>query len=94
VLYSGRLVDKSQLRAAVAVTISVSVILRLFVYAFSGLFFQPGLLPLAALLSVFMVAGLAIGTRLHTRISRENLLRLISILLVINGFGLLIRAFW
>ena len=45
-----------------------------------------------ALLLPFALAGLAIGNRFHGRLSRDALLRTISVLLVLIGASQLVRA--
>ncbi len=40
----------------------------------------------------FALAGLWVGNRIHGRISRTALLRVVSVLLVVNGLTLLVRA--
>ena len=40
----------------------------------------------------FALAGLWFGNRIHLRVSRERLLRLVSALLLLIGVSLLVRA--
>jgi uncharacterized protein len=90
-VYMGRIPNVSQLRATTAVTIGFAVSFRLLTYLFSGLLVQSGLLSLALVLAPCALAGLVIGSRLHTRLHRDTVLRLVSIVLILNGVSLLWR---
>ncbi len=92
VFLTGRIFDKSQLRSTIAVLVSISALLRITAFVVSGLLLQQGLLPLAAILAVPVLAGLWLGGKLHDRLPREGILRLISVLLVVNGVSLVLRA--
>jgi uncharacterized protein len=90
-VYMGRIPDTAQLRASTAVTIGFAVTFRMLTYVFSGLLKQPGLLALAALLVPCAALGMFLGARLHQRLARDGILRLISLVLILNGLGLLWR---
>ncbi len=90
-VYMGRIPNTAQLRATTAVTIGFAVSFRILTYLFSGLLLQPGLLSLAAVLAPCALAGLVIGSQLHARLQRDTVLRLISIVLILNGVSLLWR---
>ncbi len=93
VFYSGRIADKGVLRATIASTISVSVLLRLGGFVMTGLLLQPRLLMLVALTAPAVMLGLFVGGRLHERLPRDRILQLISVMLLVNGVSLLVRAF-
>jgi uncharacterized protein len=93
VFYSGRIADKGVLRATIASTISVSVLLRLGGFVVTGLLWQPRLLMLVALTAPAVMLGLFLGGRLHERLPRNRILQLISVMLLVNGMSLLVRAF-
>jgi uncharacterized protein len=93
IFLSGRIFDKGVLRATIATVIIVSVALRFGGFWVTGLFMQPRLLMLAALCVPAVMLGLFIGGKLHDRLPRERLLQLISVMLLINGVSLLVRAF-
>ncbi len=92
VYLSARIDDKSQLRATSSVLIACSVLIRIVVFAATGLFLQRGLLVLAALMIPVMFAGYALGSRLHDALSHSGVTRLIAALLVANGVLLVVRA--
>jgi uncharacterized membrane protein YfcA len=88
---SRRIEDKSVLRATVATMVIFSVGSRLIAYALAGLVMWDELKVALALLP-FVFAGLWAGGRVHLRISREQLARVISVLLIATGISLLVRA--
>jgi uncharacterized membrane protein YfcA len=91
VFLSARIEDKGMLRATAALMVTLSVWLRMALFAATGVLHGPLLLLAAALLPV-MALGLHLGHRLHQRLSRAGVLRLIAALLVINGVTLLARV--
>jgi hypothetical protein len=62
---SGRLQDKSELRATVSTLISISAFIRAIVYAFSGLLLHLPVFVGTLALSPFSWAGLSIGRKIH-----------------------------
>jgi uncharacterized protein len=92
VYLSARIHDKSALRATSSVVIAIAVVLRVILFIGAGLLLQPRLLALAAMLVPLMFAGYWMGNRLHHALSGQGVLRLIAILLIINGIILIARA--
>lgn len=86
-----RLTDKGALRATLSNIVLLSVTIRALVFTASGLMLADRLVGFA-LLVPFALAGLWVGNRIHGRISRPMLLRVVSVLLVVNGLTLLARA--
>jgi uncharacterized protein len=86
-----RLTDKGALRATLSNMVLLSVSIRAGVFAVSGLMLTDRLIGFA-LLVPFALAGLWLGNRIHGRISRQTLLRVVSALLLVNGLSLLARA--
>jgi uncharacterized membrane protein YfcA len=66
--------------------------LRLAVYLISGLLLQSDVWWAFLLLLPAMPVGLAIGHRLHAKLTREQVGRFISVLLVASGVSLLLKA--
>ncbi len=87
-----RLSDKSVLRASLGVLILGTALVRVLLFTGSGLYRQPGLLPLAFMLLPFAVAGYLLGSRLHLRLSPQRVVKLVWWLLVGGGVSLLLRA--
>lgn len=89
---SRRIADKSVLRASVARLILITGLVRLALFALTGLLTQD-YLPLAAvLLAPFAAFGLLLGNRLHHRLSAQRILLLVYVLIIVNGAALVVRA--
>ena len=88
---SGRISDKSVLRATLATMLFISVSSRILMLGVAGLLSaRVGLTALV--LAPFAFGGLVLGTRLHLRLSREQFARVVAVLVVIAGLSLLVRA--
>jgi len=92
VFLSARIHDKATLRATSATIVAMSVWTRLALFIVAGVLLQPALLLLAAAMLPVMLLGVRLGNRLHHRLSGAGVLRLIAILLVVNGVSLIARA--
>ena len=88
---SRRLQDKLAFRATLSNMVIFSVSIRALVFTASGLMLADRLVGFA-LLVPFALAGLWFGNRIHGRISRAGLLRVVSGLLLLIGLSLLARA--
>jgi len=86
-----RLGDKGALRATLSNMVLLSVSIRALVFTATGLMALDRLVGFV-LLVPFAFGGLWLGNRIHGRISRESLLRVVSALLLVNGISLLLRA--
>jgi len=86
-----RMRDKQSLRATLSNMVIFSVSIRALVFTAGGLMLADRLLGFAALVP-FCLAGLWLGNRLQARISRAELLRVVSGLLLLIGVSLLVRA--
>jgi uncharacterized membrane protein YfcA len=89
---AARIPDPSRMRATLSAVFSFSTGLRLTVYLVSGLLLQSEVWWAFLLLLPSMPVGLAIGHRLHAKLTREQIGRFISVLLVISGLSLLWKA--
>jgi hypothetical protein len=65
---------------------------RLLVFLQSGLMLQKEVWWGVLLIVASMLIGLTIGHRLHAKLSREQVGRFISVLLVVSGLSLLWKA--
>jgi uncharacterized membrane protein YfcA len=92
VFLSARIHDKSSLRATSALVVAVSVWVRLLLFTGTGLLINPTLVTLALLLLPVMAVGLYLGNRLHHGLSGAGVLRLIAVVLLVNGVALVVRA--
>jgi uncharacterized protein len=92
VFYAGRIFDKGMLRATIAATITVAVALRMVGFLGTGLLAQPRLVGLAVSVVPAVALGFWLGNRLHLRLPREGVLKLVSGVLLVNGVILVVRA--
>ncbi|MBI3042153.1 MAG: sulfite exporter TauE/SafE family protein [Betaproteobacteria bacterium] len=86
-----RIHGKLAFRATLSNMVIFSVGMRVVVFAAGGLMLADRLAGFA-MLAPFALAGLWLGTRIHGRISRAGLLRVVSVLLLLIGASLLVRA--
>jgi uncharacterized membrane protein YfcA len=89
---AARLEGKAALRATASLMVGFSVVLRTAAFTVSGMLLDAKLLLAAAVLLPVMVLGLWLGNRLHHRLSRGGLLKVIAVLLCANGMLLAVRA--
>jgi len=89
---AGRLRDKGQIRSTVSVIISVSATLRTVLYAVAGLVLKAGLLAGFILAVPFAWAGIALGSRIHTGFTNEQMRRVVGGVLMASGAVLLART--
>jgi uncharacterized membrane protein YfcA len=89
---SRRLQAKDQLRATLSNMVLFSTSIRALVFFASGLMLLDRLIAFL-LLVPFGLAGLWIGNRIHSRLSREAVQRIAAFLILAIGSSLLYRAF-
>lgn len=87
----GRGATPEHIRATMPVLFIFTVATRVVLFGFVGLF-TAEVLWTAALLAPVMFLALFIGNRLHVRISRGKIARLIGVLLLMNGIALVLRS--
>jgi uncharacterized membrane protein YfcA len=90
--FTARGATPDQVRATVPAVFSFTTVARIAIFAGIGLF-NTDVLIAAALLLPVMALGMWCGHRLHGRLSREQAIRFIGGLLLLNGISLLVRAF-
>ncbi len=86
-----RMRDKIALRATLSNMVLLSTSIRALVFTVGGLMLADRLL-MFALLAPFALLGLWTGNRIHGRISRAQAMRFISVLLLLIGVSVLLRA--
>jgi uncharacterized membrane protein YfcA len=89
---SRRLEDKDAVRATVSVLIALAAFTRLVIFAVAGLYTTLELPLLALLLVPAMLIGLYAGHRITLRMSREQFIRVLSVVLIVTGATLVVRA--
>jgi uncharacterized membrane protein YfcA len=87
-----RIFDKARLRATMGVMVSISLVIRLAVFGLAGVLFQAQLV--SALIWLLPAAGLGLwaGSRIQMRASRDNLLRMLNLVLLACGLSLILRT--
>jgi uncharacterized membrane protein YfcA len=83
--------DARAFRATLSNMVMFSVTIRALVFSASRLMLIDRVIGFAMLLP-FTLLGLRVGNRLHGRLSREQLLRLFGILVLLTGASVLARA--
>jgi uncharacterized membrane protein YfcA len=89
---SGRLRDKSELRATISSLISISAFSRAILYAVTGLLLHAAIFAGMAALAPFVWAGLRLGSRIHVGLTHEQMRRMVGALLLVTGLSLLVRV--
>ena len=79
------------IRATLPVIFIFTTIARIVIFAASGLY-TLGVVYAAAALLPIMLLGMWLGHHLHLNLSRDQLARIIGVLLVVSGCSLLVRA--
>jgi len=86
-----RIDDKQALRATISGVLFFSAVSRLVLFTGAGLYHQPGLPLLAALLLPCALGGLYLGNRLHQVLAPERIRQAIWFVLVVGGTSLVLR---
>lgn len=87
-----RVSDKDVLRASVAALIFGAGWVRLVMFTSSGFYAQRGLLELVVMLVPAALLGYFMGSRLHARLSGPQALKVVWLLVLAAGIGLLWRV--
>jgi uncharacterized membrane protein YfcA len=87
-----RLSDKDVLRATIGSVVFCTALIRLVLFTGSGFYAQHGLIALAIALVPFAVLGYFAGSALHARLAAKQAVRIVWLLLVLSGAGLVARA--
>jgi len=88
---SRRLTDKDTLRATLSNMVLLSVSMRAAVFIAGGLMLADRLIGYVMLLP-FVFGGLWVGSRIHGRVSRAAVLRVLSVVLLAMGVSLIVRV--
>ncbi|HSO06491.1 MAG TPA: sulfite exporter TauE/SafE family protein [Pelomicrobium sp.] len=88
----GRVPEKSALRASIALMATLSVGMRVGAFALAGLYADATLWLTALVLAPVAWAGVALGGRLHQRLSSAAVGQIVSIVLLVTGASLIARA--
>jgi uncharacterized protein len=89
---SRRLADKDAIRATQATLIGLSTFTRAVIFALASVYADWRMLALALLLAPGMLLGAYAGHHITLRLSREQFLRILYVVLIGSGLTLLVRA--
>lgn len=92
VYFTGRIADSARRRATLSAVFTVSTGLRIAAFVAAGLLAETHLLVSAAALLPLMLAGTAIGRRIHGRMTPTQVGVLVHALLLVSGASLMARA--
>jgi uncharacterized membrane protein YfcA len=87
-----RIFDARMLRATMGMLILVSAFIRMMMFATTGLYAQPGLLMLCAVLMPVGLCGLWLGSYLHHRLPAARVVQVIHVVLLLGALNLLYRT--
>lgn len=87
-----RIADKSRIRSTFSGLFVVDGGFRLVMFAAAGLLLSRETMSAIALGVAPMLAGLWLGNRIHVGITREQMLRIVGIVLVASGISLLLKG--
>jgi uncharacterized protein len=90
VYLAGRGATPEQIRATMPLVFIFTTIARIAVFALAGLFDTDVFIATALLLPP-LALGLWLGNRLHGKLSREQAVRAVGIMLTLSGVSLLLR---
>jgi len=92
VYLAGRLREAARLRATLSAVFTINTAARLLMLLASGLLLQKEVWIAAAYLLPFMPLGLLIGHRLHVKLSAQQIVWFLSVLLILTGASVLWKA--
>lgn len=90
---AGRIESKESLRVTQSTLIGLSTLTRLVIFLLAGVYRDLDILIMAAALLPAMFAGVWIGRRITLRLSREQFIRILNVVVLGSGVALLVRYF-
>jgi len=89
---SHRSLSKEQFRATLTLTTVFSIGMRVTAFAVTGLIFKAEVGVAAAFAVLAAMVGLSLASWAFKRVTRELILRVVAVLLLVNGISLIARA--
>lgn len=80
-----RITDKHALRATTSLMVFISTVIRLALFLLTGFLARDDVLHLALVLLPFVLLGLFVGHRVHSRVSLHRIMQAIWLLLIVAG---------
>ncbi|MCS3432101.1 sulfite exporter TauE/SafE family protein [Klebsiella sp. BIGb0407] len=90
---SGRIKKKEDFRITQTTLIGMSTLTRVVIFSFAGIYFNADLLLLALVLVPGMLAGITLGRYFTLKMSREQFMKLINVVLLASGTMLVVKYF-
>ncbi|MFZ4831881.1 sulfite exporter TauE/SafE family protein [Rouxiella sp. Mn2063] len=90
---SGRIAKKEVMRITQTTLIGMSTLTRVVIFMLAGVYFDSGLLLMALILAPAMLVAIVLGRRITLKMSREQFLKLINIVVLLSGVMLIINYF-
>jgi uncharacterized protein len=90
---TGRIDDKHRVRITQSTLIGLSTLTRLVFFATAGVYANKGLLLLAAALATAMLSGVFVGRRITLKLTREQFIKVVNVVVLVSGIFLLFRYF-
>jgi uncharacterized protein len=91
---SGRMRDKTAIRATMGTLISISAFTRAIVYTITGLLLHSAIFIGGLALAPFVLIGLKLGHRIHVGLTQEQMRRTVGVIVLVTGASLLARGFF
>jgi uncharacterized membrane protein YfcA len=88
-----RLDSKEHIRVTQTTLIGLSTLTRLVLFLAAGVYADMSLLLLAVVLAPSMLVGVWLGRHITLKLSREQFVRLVNIVILVSGFFLIARYF-
>lgn len=90
---TGRLDTKEQIRVTLSTLIGLSTLTRVILFLVAGVYANLSILLLAALLFPTVLIGTAIGRHITLKLTREQFVRFVSVIVLCSGAFLIYRYF-
>lgn len=90
---SGRIEKKEAFRMTQTTLIGMSTLTRVVIFTFAGVYLDIDLLLLALVLLPGMLVGIALGRHFTLKMSREQFMKLINVILLASGTVLMVKYF-
>jgi uncharacterized membrane protein YfcA len=90
---TGRIDDKNRIRITQSTLIGLSTLTRLVFFLAAGVYANADLLLLAAMLATSMLIGVFAGRHITLKLTREQFLKVVNVVVLASGVFLLIRYF-
>lgn len=91
---SGRIENKEAMRITQTTLIGLSTLTRVVIFGLAGVYFDTDLILLVLVLAPGMLVGITFGRYITLRMSREQFLKLVNIVVLVSGVMLIVKYFY